>query len=363
MGGGKSCSVVGCSNRTVADKHKHFYKFPREECYRDIWLTFTRRGSDYTVKDSSCICEEHFDPSCFIYKKKQQCLAKFTVPTIFYRQTPDCIEKIVLTFDRDVLHYVEEDTLLNPAFDKEKREKELVEKRDRKLKEIGKLCRFCFDHDQDENKLVPIAKLKDYAIQPADMLALVGIDTQFNDVFSRSTCEDCFQQIVTFDGYRRRCQKAQNSLVNIIKEIDQQIQKLRNTTAEPNSWFKPEATWDEYEDDDEGMKDDSCTQNTKQLANEVSFQQIIIKQEKDEASDGDFFDYSANIDDGDTSDIDFQKKDVDSEDELEGVDMEMPAKIKKKKSGTAKQRIPKDPNRPHNQREYECFFCHVVSEA
>lgn len=145
------------------------------------------------------MCQDHFDPSCYVYKRKQQCLAKNSIPTIFLRETAEGLEKIVLTFDQDIQHYVEEDTLLNPAFDKEKCERELLEKRRRKLSEINNLCRFCFENQEEG---VAITRMKDYGISPNDMLTLIGINTEFNDVFSKNVCEECFQQIVSLDGYR-----------------------------------------------------------------------------------------------------------------------------------------------------------------
>lgn len=129
-GGGNSCAVVGCINRTVADKNVHFYHFPtKDPALREVWKTFSRRGSDYKIRQNTVICHEHFDPSCYDVKAKQMRIKTGSIPTIFYRSR----EKIILTFDRDLMHYVEEETLLNPVYDREKREMELIAKRERKV--------------------------------------------------------------------------------------------------------------------------------------------------------------------------------------------------------------------------------------
>lgn len=381
-GGGRSCIVVGCKSRTTDDKSKHFYKFPKD--YRkEIWITFSRRGQDYEPKDSSVVCQDHFDPSCYVYKKKQQCLAKDSIPTIFYRETQEGIEKIVLTFDNDVMHYVEEDTLLNPAFDKEKCERELVEKRQRKLNEIGRLCRFCFEI-QEEGKCVAISRMKDYGISPNDMLTLVGINTEFNDIFSKSVCEECFQQIVSLDGYRKRCQKVQNQLIDDIKVLDANIQRLRNNTCfEPNSWFKPEDTWDESDNDCDN--DEIVISDLAVMKKEDNFHQIIIKEEHedDEMSD-DNFNLSSIIhsdseseqpiflDDMENNEIDaIVSKKLKRTRKSTKADKTMKVlKLKKLKSKTVEPENEEESKttitsktqiidpRPVNQRTYECFFCH-----
>lgn len=360
MGGGKSCSVIGCNSRTTKDKKKHFYQFPKEQPFRDIWITFTRRGSDYEVKKSSCMCQDHFDPSCYVVKKKQQCLAKNSIPTIFNRQTPEGFERIVLTFDNFVLHYVEEDTLLNPVFDKEKREQELIEKRERKLKEIRRLCRFCFEVQEDE-KLVDVNKMKDYAISPNEMLKVIGIDTQFGKTFSSVVCEECFQHIITIDGFRKRCQKAQNHIISDLQELDQNIRKL---SLVPNSWFKSETNhWENEEDDDDDDDDETqnlvCNSSTVK-SEEPSFQQIIIKEEKKFEQTSDDDDVNAPSEFDDVSDV--EMADVPAKVETSVGSDELESEITMVEA-TRSESVKPSPSksRPHNQRTYECFFCHVVS--
>ena len=237
-GGGRSCTVIGCLSRSSTQKDKHFYRFPSDPTFKEIWITFTRRGNDYQIKKSSVVCQDHFDPSCFVVKKKQICLAKNTIPTIFYRSTQEGeIEKYVLTFDRDVMHYVEEDTLLNPIYDKEKREEELIVKRDQKIEVIGKLCRFCLEDRGDED-LIEINKLLKYSINPSEVMPHILI-TNF-EIFNKKACEECFQHIILFDGYRKRCRRSQDLIIEELKRVESEIVKLNGACYDPNSWLKTE---------------------------------------------------------------------------------------------------------------------------
>jgi THAP domain/Zinc-finger associated domain (zf-AD) len=298
MGGGRSCSVANCSSRTRKD-NKHFYHFPNDQTIRDVWTTFTRRGADYEVKNSSYICEDHFDPSCFVFKKKQICLAKDTIPTIFYRTTPEGeSEKIVLTFDRDIMHYVEEDTLLNLVFDKEKREEELIAKRDRKIEEIRKLCRFCLE-DRNEESLVEISKLREYSISPTEMMPhTASASTQYHEVFSKSACEECFQQIIVFDGYRKRCRRSQDLILLGLTNIEKEIVKLGGQSFDQS--FKAESTnWSDDDDDmnQSGFQSDQygsrLVSPVKSTQSEPEFHHIIVKQEQKEEpmSEEEYHDY------------------------------------------------------------------------
>ena len=275
VGGGRSCTVVGCLSRSSTQKNKHFYHFPSEQTLQDVWKIFTRRGNDYGVKKSSYICEDHFDPSCFVFKKKQICLAKNTIPTIFYRTTPEGeTERILLTFDRDVMHYIEEDTLLNPIFDKEKREEELIEKRDQKIKEIEKLCRFCLEDRGDED-LIEINKLLKYSINPSEVMPHILISNI--EIFNKKACEECFQQIIVFDGYRKRCRRSQDLIIEELKRVESEIVKLNGADYDTNSWLKTETI--AWADDDEGCDDESPVEN---VQTGPQFHQIIMKQEEKE---------------------------------------------------------------------------------
>lgn len=94
------CTVVGCPSRSMPSTHggKHFFRFPKEndrnKQIRKLWCQFSRREKDFDPK-SSAICEDHFTPESFIQKKKGRLyLHKHSVPTIYYRETKQKLEKI-----------------------------------------------------------------------------------------------------------------------------------------------------------------------------------------------------------------------------------------------------------------------------
>ena len=362
-GGGRSCTVIGCLSRSSTQKDKHFYRFPSDPIFKDVWIIFTRRGNDYQIKKSSVVCQDHFDPSCFVVKKKQICLAKNTIPTIFYRSTPEGeFEKYVLTFDRDVMHYVEEDTLLNPVYDKEKHEVELLSKKQRKIEEIGKLCRFCLE-DRDE-KLIEISKLKDYSISPSEVLALVGLNPKHNDLFSKRACEECFQQIFVFDGYRKRCKKSQDFFVDEINQIEIEIQKLFGNSGQEKSWMKKETTnWSDEEDEEEEATCCNDSFESNQLSpfkqgTVFQFQKIVVKEEqKDYASDEEYQDFQ--IPSIGTDDKGFPKKN--ENDIAIGVTAIKALTKYENDSYDIKDVFMPEKNQSSNSRIYECFYCRLVS--
>ncbi|CRL07926.1 CLUMA_CG021004, isoform A [Clunio marinus] len=402
--GGRRCAVVGCKSRTVkkGEQGVHFYRIPKEQPWKDIWTTFTRRGSDFEVKKFTSICHEHFAASAFDYKKKLTLLQKNAVPTIFKRDTLNGLETVVLTFDRSVLHYVETDTLLNPAYDKEKRIQEILEKRNTKLKEILQLCRFCSDSGDG---FLQINTLKDYSINPTEMMNLLGIASD-KDIFSNLTCEECFQQIIIIDGYRKRCQRAQHNLNEEIKVLDVNLEKISKMCVDGSSWMKTE-TWD---DDDDDADDDyflndinvrESEANSKEYKQEQDFHEIILKEEGNDVSSSD-----ANLKDFLTLSDENLYDHITGFEQIETLtgsnpfcDTEM--KSKKATKSTAKSKTPKKTKginetcakitlkvvkvknetmlcqeskqetfgheqriipmkkRPHNLKTYECFFCGI----
>lgn len=311
MSGGNTCSVDGCDNNSAKDE-KHFYQFPKVQPLKDIWTKFTRRGSDFEVTWASCICQDHFEPSCFITKNKKQCLKSNSIPKIFNRQTTGGVERIALTYDSDLQQYVGDGMLHKMFLDKEKRETELIEKRQRKLQEIAKLCRFCFDaHDE----LVDVRKLK---ISISEVLKFLGIDSQLKETLSSVVCTECFQHIISIDEFRKRCKEAQNRIVSDLSELDENIRKVG---------FKTEPAWGS-----DGMR------NSENL---LELPLVTIKKEE-ETSDG----------------------------EESQFDVEVPAKIEledynfKSEAGTSEilEESSSVTCQPPHLRTFKCFFCHVVSK-
>lgn len=239
-----SCAVVGCRNRFVRGG-KHFYRFPKCEQFKSLWIQFTRKGNNFDVKKCSAVCEDHFTEDRVVIKKKGRLyLIKKTVPTIYYRDTKEGLERVVVEFDEQNMQYVGEESvnLLRGTVSAQE-EKNLILDRRQKIRDLKSLCRFCFESQDD--RFVSVNKLEAYSIETDEMLAMIGIGPQYNEVFSEILCEQCFQQIVAIDGYRKRCRKAQDDIINEMQELDQKLQNIRNLKSEERPWFKDDEMFEE----------------------------------------------------------------------------------------------------------------------
>lgn len=181
--------------------------------------------------------QDHFSEDRVVSKKKGRFyLLRGTVPTIYYRETKEGLEKIIVDYDSNSCQYIGQESVnLLGGTASAQEEKNLVRDRRDKLMELKTLCRFCFESQDD--KFVAISKLEAYSIEPDEMLTLIGIGPQYNDVFSEIVCEQCFQQIVTIDGYRKRCRKAQDEIVNEMQNLDNRLQAIRSIKVEELPWF------------------------------------------------------------------------------------------------------------------------------
>lgn len=339
--------VIGCRNCSQNSRNKHFYKVPKFEPLRSSWITFSRRGEYYGDR-RLYICEDHFHPSCFDYKKKQVLLAKGTVPTIFRRLTAEGEEIVVVTYDSAIHHYLEEGTLLNPAYDREKHEQDLVEKQARKLAELQKLCRFCAEVDHNK-PLIAIDKLKKYSIRPVDVFTIIGLNTE-PKIFSNEICEECFQFVVSIDGYQRRCVKAQNALILEVKHIDEELHKLRGTSgSDPNSWNMLVDAWnDNEEEEEEEALDDDEEDDLNSGSSPKKIEDVVVKTEtKDEPMspgevDVDFDDWQTETIDPDypSHDSDFEMPPVDTKLEHDIIEEEGTSKKKRGRPKKVKETDP-----------------------
>lgn len=98
------CCVLNCTSRShlpsAGGKGKHLFRFPKENNkVRENWIRFVRK-KDFSPKESSSICENHFKTDCFVTKKKGRLyLVRDSVPTIYHRElTNNEIEKIEVRF-------------------------------------------------------------------------------------------------------------------------------------------------------------------------------------------------------------------------------------------------------------------------
>lgn len=57
------CSFVGCKSRTTNTNHKEvhlqFYKYPKSELLRKLWIDLSQQGDDFNVKYAR-VCGQHF---------------------------------------------------------------------------------------------------------------------------------------------------------------------------------------------------------------------------------------------------------------------------------------------------------------
>lgn len=300
-------------------------------------MQFTRRGDDFTVK-YHVICERHFAQQCFLKKKKQLRLKEGSAPTIFERLTKNGKEKVVMDFDPDLVCYMNSENLLDPVYDKEEHGKSLTKEQKNRMKDVRKLCRFCLeDKAQDEN-LIAVSKLEDYYIKLDEVFSLVGIDRKFDGIFNSEVCEECFQHIITFDGFRKRCRKAHIAVVTDLRELDEKIQQVCNTITEYSEYFvenetvgtkkeQPVTTW---ADNDKHFQQDDSNEHQNQISSQIKTDNVMvsplnfqkIKEEaKDEPiSDGEeelsSFQFPAiNMDDSDDEPL--VKRKAPNEDEIE----------------------------------------------
>lgn len=247
--------MLGCRSRFVRGG-KHFYRFPKNDLYKQLWVQFTRKGPNYEVKSCSAICEDHFEVNRIVTKKKGRLyLLKQTVPTIYFRETASGTQRVSIEFDFDNCAYVGEESVeLHRTSTTVDEERLVIQERRQRMKELKTLCRFCFESQED--RFVAINKLQAYSIEPDEMLVTIGIDPQYNEAFSEILCEQCFQQIVTIDAYRKRCRKAQDEIISEMQELDQRLHSVRNMNVNDHPWYKYADIFEEEEEEIEEEEDE-----------------------------------------------------------------------------------------------------------
>lgn len=122
------------------------------------------------------------------------------------------------------------------------KDKPLAYKDLKKLGEIkAELCRFCFAANSE--KTVLLSSLEDYGVSINEILQVTGLNTQYNHLFSNFMCEECFQELVGFDGYRKKCQKAEQDIMVEIRDLKG---KLDNSHYE-NSQIESSSSLDQLQ--------------------------------------------------------------------------------------------------------------------
>jgi hypothetical protein len=219
MGG---CAIIDCKNRvSTVSNGKHFYRFPKDREIRKFWRVFTKRGTDWKVKDSSVICEDHFEPKCFIKKQKRMFLKKDAIPTIYQKETSAGVEKLMLSDDGDYDNYC---LLVKQEEDKEE-EAELLNdlKKTSRLEEIKTLCRFC---SLEKDVVIEIKNFETYNIDTSTLFNMLELNTdpECNAHLSDLVCEECFNQVVLLDTFKTKCKMSES---RILAELDVLVPELK----------------------------------------------------------------------------------------------------------------------------------------
>lgn len=218
MGG---CSVASCKNRFIRGT-KHFFRFPKD-WRRELWMKFTQRGSHFIAKGSSTICEDHFTSESFHKKKDRVLMSKDAVPTIMIRDS----HQFEIRFDAERRDYFDEDflSLKSVTSSPTETEESILEQRQGRLDELKTVCRFCISNDGTK---VSISKLSAYSISTDNLTTILGIEAPSDEVFSEFLCEQCFIQIVEFDGFRKKVKDAHQEVAAEIQELDEKLTEIRN---------------------------------------------------------------------------------------------------------------------------------------
>lgn len=119
-------------------------------------------------------------------------------------------------------------------------EEAIAFKKQQKLDELKKICRFCLCLDpKDDSKCVLISKLDDYSISLDELLASLGLASH-PELFGDVVCEQCFQQIVEIDLFKKKCREAQDEVLTEIQELENKILEIRKNKPCGNVWYKNE---------------------------------------------------------------------------------------------------------------------------
>lgn len=216
MGG---CCVEECKNRFEKGK-THFFRFPRD-FKRDVWARFTRKGKDFVPKESNVICEDHFEDRCLIKKKKRLMLDKKAVPTIYWRKVglDETYEKVTVPFDG--VNYIGEEAnkLDEPV------ELVMIEavqaKTLNRLNDMKTFCRLC----GGESCIITIhlKHFESYHINIDEFMRFMTLNPDYDEKLSRVVCEECFNQVVSIDLFRVKCQNAEQKLILEFKNLNLDI--------------------------------------------------------------------------------------------------------------------------------------------
>jgi hypothetical protein len=99
---------------------------------------------------------------------------------------------------------------------------EIMSVRYKRMQEIKNTCRFCFSSRSDV-KCLEMSKLLNYSIDPHESLKIIGVSMNYSEAFNEIICANCFEKVIDFENYRKRCQNAQTELITELEELDRKV--------------------------------------------------------------------------------------------------------------------------------------------
>lgn len=210
------CCVLGCKNNNHKSKDKHLFRFPKDEIRKKLWQRFARKS----VKPTSVICEDHFESRYKVPKNKKLKLTSDAVPTIFFKETSDGLEKTTISFNGED-YFGPEAMEMERAMEISK-DQEIVAieaafvNEQMKLDDIKTRCRFCAELS---NVVIEISCFETYNININNFLHYLNIHIVESDFFPNSVCEACFNQVIVIDTFIVRCKNADKWLWDEIGKL------------------------------------------------------------------------------------------------------------------------------------------------
>lgn len=166
-------------------------------------------------------------------------MAKDAVPTIFFKQTSLGLEMVQVPYDAENNQYFGQESieLLRGNISVEDEEAITIRKQER-LDELRSFCRFCFcQNPKNDSKCLHVSKLETYNIDINELLVSIGLPPA-NDFCGELICEQCFQQIVDIDLFKKKCREAHDEVFTEIFELDSKIHEVRSSKDSDKVWHK-----------------------------------------------------------------------------------------------------------------------------
>jgi hypothetical protein len=176
-----------------------------------------------------------------VEKKDRVHLTKDAVPTIFFKNSTLGLEMVQVSYDAENQQYFGQESIefLRGNISAED-EEAIMNRKQERLDELKGLCRFCYCHDpKNESKCLQVSKLESYNIDISELLLSLSL-SQTSEFSGEMVCEQCFQQIVEIDLFKKKCREAQEEICFEILELENKIHEIRNSKSSGKVWHKNE---------------------------------------------------------------------------------------------------------------------------